>query len=272
MVKMQEIELLESKELMDKLVSRLDVLDKVKQLVLIPETDYATIEQVAEYYGVDAKTIEKIVYRHIVEITSDGYRMFSRKEILDYLLIRQKVGLETARGKTNVVIANQVFSIPNRGLRLFLRRAILRVGMLLRDSKVAKRVRTYLLDVEEAVPSEAKVETITEEEKILINAIRAKTKEELVVALHEYRSYTNRRIEVLQDKVTALADGVLKWDARSVLNKIVRRIAYRKFNSDFSEVWSIVRTEMLYKHHINIETRRKFKGKDATIFDVLNKD
>lgn len=268
---MQEVELLENKELRDKLISRLDVLEKVKQLVLIPETEYATVEQVAEYYEIDKKSVENVINRHIEELISDGYKHFTRKEVLSLLNIQNEC-LETVKGKTNVIITGQVFSIPNRGLRLFPRRAILRVGMLLRDSEIAKRIRTYLLDTEEAVPSETKLATISEEEKILLKAIKSNTKEELVIALNEYYNYTNRRINVLQDKVIALADGILKWDARSAVNKIVRRIALKLFGADFGLAWKAIYIEMLYKHHINVNARIKFKEKHSTIFDVLNED
>ncbi|MDM5237552.1 hypothetical protein QUF83_15710 [Bacillus cereus] len=46
---------------------------------------------------------------------------------------------------------------------LFPRRAILRVGMLLRDSEIAKEVPTQLLHIEEKATSEAKVADIDEE-------------------------------------------------------------------------------------------------------------
>lgn len=39
--------------------------------------------------------------------------------------------------------------IPNRGIRCFSKRAVLRFGMLLRDSEVAKEVRTQLLNIKE---------------------------------------------------------------------------------------------------------------------------
>lgn len=39
-------------------------------------------------------------------------------------------------------------SIPNRGMKLFSKRAVLNIGMLLRDSDIAKEVRSRLLDIE----------------------------------------------------------------------------------------------------------------------------
>lgn len=66
---------------------------------------------------------------------------------LFYFLNRQDVCLENKKGKTILKVQNETLEIPNRGLRLFPKRAILRIGMLLRDSEVAKEIRTRLLDI-----------------------------------------------------------------------------------------------------------------------------
>ena len=60
----------------------------------------------------------------------DGYKIMSSSEL-------EKFHFET-------------LEIPNRGLAIFPRRAILRIGCLLRDSEVAKLVRSYLLNAEES--------------------------------------------------------------------------------------------------------------------------
>ena len=62
--------------------------------------------------------------------------------------------------------------LPNRGMKLFPKRAILRVGMLLRDSEIAKEIRTRLLDIvqdtEKASPEiiHNVVEEINEEKQL----------------------------------------------------------------------------------------------------------
>lgn len=50
---------------------------------------------------------------------------------------------------------------------LFPKRAILRVGMLLRDSEVAKEVRTQLLNIEEHTATEVKTYEIDYEQEVL---------------------------------------------------------------------------------------------------------
>ena len=53
---------------------------------------------------------------------------------------------EQQNGKLVIQIDdNTHLEIPNRGIKCFSKRAILRIGMLLRDSKIAQEVRTQLL-------------------------------------------------------------------------------------------------------------------------------
>ena len=52
--------------------------------------------------------------------------------------------------------------VPNRGLKIFPRRAILRIDMLLRDSSVAREVRTQLLNIEEKTSDDVKTEDTSE--------------------------------------------------------------------------------------------------------------
>ena len=53
--------------------------------------------------------------------------------------------------------------VSNRGIRVFSRRAILRIGMLMPSSKVATEVRTQLLNVFEKAPTSAVVDPIDNE-------------------------------------------------------------------------------------------------------------
>ena len=67
-----EKQFLEQKELRDKFVARVKVLDKVKGLLLIPQTEFATVKQVANFYEVDTRTIERLFSGNRDEIESDG--------------------------------------------------------------------------------------------------------------------------------------------------------------------------------------------------------
>lgn len=139
-----EFQLVEKRELREEFIGRMEVLDKVGDLILLPSTEFATTEQVATYYGVPKETIETVVIRNKEELESDGYETYGKSEIVDFLkgsLVRFK----NFQGYMEIEHEGNLIKIANRGLRLFPKRAILRVGMLLRDSEVAKEVRAELL-------------------------------------------------------------------------------------------------------------------------------
>ncbi len=53
--------ILDNKELRDEMANRIEVLDKVKQLFLIPELECMTIRQVADYFEAPYTTIKRSV-------------------------------------------------------------------------------------------------------------------------------------------------------------------------------------------------------------------
>ena len=125
---------------------RLDVLDKVKELVTLD--CYMTRNQVAEYYNVGESAIRQLENRHSNEIESDGFKLYKRSEIEEKFLNVQSVRLEKLAKVTNIYDLNNnlLTSVNNRGLVLYTKRAVLRIGMLLKSSPVAEEVRTLLLD------------------------------------------------------------------------------------------------------------------------------
>lgn len=125
------IEIIDSKVERARLVQRTDVLDKVKALATLPGHGVATTAQVAEFYEVEANAVKQVVKNHRAELESNGYRVVRGPELYQ---LRAEV---------------QVVPLSRTNQALWDRRAVLNLGMLLRDSEVAKEVRRYLLNVEE---------------------------------------------------------------------------------------------------------------------------
>lgn len=117
------------------------LLDKVKKLSLLPDNLHATTELVARYYEVSTDTIKKLVERHREELEGNGYRVLEGEELSDM--------------KSLCRIESRV-----RSLAIFSRRAVLNVGMLLRDSQVARALRTYLLNVEQLAPQDQRAQAL----------------------------------------------------------------------------------------------------------------
>lgn len=108
-----------------------DVLSKAKALVfaLWQGTGAATTQQMAEYYEVPTETLLTVLKRHRDELESDGLTVLRGKALKEVKFIMNVTQPNTAN------------------VTLWTPRAALRLGMLLRDSAVAKQVRNVLLDV-----------------------------------------------------------------------------------------------------------------------------
>lgn len=92
------------------------------------------------------------------------------------------------------------------------------------------------------------------------------------------------RIEKMENKVEELVDyknkyeslakGILIWDVREAVNRMVRTIANKVYHGNFKYVkaWNDVFDELRYKYAIDIKHRqsiRKHEKPKPTIFDVL---
>ncbi|EFV12966.1 hypothetical protein [Segniliparus rugosus] len=128
-----EVEIIDNKQQRAQLASRTDVLDRVKRLATVPNHEFATTEQVAAFYEVGAEVPRDLVRLHRSEFESTGYRVIHASELRELKKDLKLSGV--LKGKS--------------AQALWDRRAVLLLGMLLRDSEVAKTVRRYLLAAEE---------------------------------------------------------------------------------------------------------------------------
>ncbi|MFJ9679838.1 hypothetical protein ACIRP2_17485 [Streptomyces sp. NPDC101194] len=135
-----EIALLESRALRVEQMGRVDVLDKVKGLVMLPDGIHLRTEDVARYFEVSTEVIKKVTQRHRAEVTENGLVLLRGSELREFH--RDMLSLWSGEGAD---------SYPQAATRLTLytRRTVLNVAMLLRDSDIARCVRTYLLDAEQ---------------------------------------------------------------------------------------------------------------------------
>ncbi|GAA4187140.1 hypothetical protein GCM10022252_20180 [Streptosporangium oxazolinicum] len=133
---MTTLEIIDNQQQRAALSHRVDVLDKVKGLATLPGKSFATTEQVAGYYEVPREAIASMVKRHREEFTSNGYRVFEGTQL--------KALREGLRFESNLNTGWR------RNVAVWDRRAVLNLGMLLRDSPVAQAVRSYLLQAEES--------------------------------------------------------------------------------------------------------------------------
>lgn len=251
---MVETQFIDDRILRDNNVGHYEVLEKVKKLLLIPSFEVMTLKQVADYYEVDPHTVEMICSRNSDELNSDGV---CRKKVKDFLN-SQHVRAEKSSYTTTFVYDNGLnITMSNGGLKVFPRRAILRVGMLLRDSEVAKEVRTQLLNIEEKVSDETKTHDIDEEQSLMLSvgmAVASGDATAVAVASAKLVEFKNRHIQKLENDNKALAEGILEWKDRNKLNAGIRKLA-AVTGIHFSKMWNELYKNLQYKYGICVKQR-----------------
>ena len=98
----------------------------------------ATTRQVAEFYEVDVQAIYSLIHDNKEELMLDGFSKMKGKELISKLgtpSLKERVSITREQGG---FLINGEQKISYSSVSLFPKRAILRVGMLLRDSEVVK--------------------------------------------------------------------------------------------------------------------------------------
>ena len=261
-MKISEETMISNKDLQEQYISRVDVLDKVKDLFLIPAMECMTPKQVADYYEVPVDTIRTTYKMNREELVSDGAVTRSIGDIKSLIGCESTYqNITNCRGGIEITIdENTKVFIPNAGIILYPKRAILRVGMLLRDSMIAKEVRTQLLNIVE-VAQEEKPEIITQEiqkeEDLLLNISKAFATGnvmKLMTAMQEYSSYKDRHIKRLENDKKLLTADILTISDRQMFNAVMRKLAYT-LHIDYPIAFGIFYKQLNYKYGINLKAR-----------------
>ena len=115
-----------------------EILNKIKALyfALWKGKNTTVTEQVAQFYEVPEHNLRRLLKSHREEFMSDGVKAIRGKALSD---------------------ARDLWSLPSKTSQVTVwnPRAVLRAGMLMRDSAIAKEVRTSLLNaVEKVIPAQ----------------------------------------------------------------------------------------------------------------------
>jgi hypothetical protein len=234
--------LVESRTMRDQHVFRDEILDKVKIVPMLADSVEVTLQMAATYYDVPLETIRTIVKRH-------------RNEFNEYEELRLLKGKSLTEFKTMVQD-----ELPLKGinsLQLISRRGLLRLGMLLTESEVAKSIRNYLLNVEE-VSDKAQREWAVERE------ISKRERRRLTDAIQlfyegssmhgrEYSTFTNLVYKTLFDcnaaqlrklygieKNDPLRDSLTTEDLRKVVDVEQVIASFIKVGKNYHEIKDLV--------------------------------
>jgi len=265
---MNELALLENKESREQMIDRINVLDSVGELLLLPSTNHTRIEQVAEYYKVSQRHIEELLSLNREELETDGVKVYKANDFITELDLGNKVIKQ--RGKFLVEFSDDnIISFAPRGVLLFPKRSILRIGMLLRDSPVAQEIRNRLLDI---------FQDVEKQQPQIINNIVSEIRteqgimQEMIQAMYEgdYAKESQLKTELLGIKTkrvkeleninkTIITNAITIQDTRLVINRIARYLASKRYHGNFRACWDHIWTMSNYQLHINIKNRDKGK-------------
>ncbi|AJA43346.1 antirepressor [Mycobacterium phage Sbash] len=213
----------------DQLVGRVDVIDKVGVLRCLPGDVHATTDMVAEFYEVPRETVLTIIKRNRDELDDDGFAVVSRSEVTS---------------KLNVTPNELGMPRTAPSLSLFPRRAVLRIGMLLRDSPVARRVRDYLLETESGSTNNVRFLV----PKTLPEALR------LAADQYERAELAEQQNKMLEARIEKDAPLVAKAEAHSSAdNASVNRQTFARE----VQQWGIKRGVNILHEHVYELLRRK---------------
>lgn len=197
----------------DEYITRVEVLGKVRGLLLLPRLEMATTKQVAAFYGVHVQTISTVVNDHRDELRSDGYVSMSAGDIKKSVLRdTHKTVVENKVGYYTITDGDTVHELSYSKTNLFPKRAILRVGMLLRDSDTAKEVRTQLLNIEEHATNQQRTQEIDKDGLLLLDIIRAKDPIKQAQAIAAYTEYKDARAKEAEGKAAKYEEKAGKFD------------------------------------------------------------
>lgn len=105
-----------------------------------------TLNQVAKFYEVDTRTIERILQDNNQELMNAGYEIFKGIKLKTFKeFINQLTDIDV--GQLMQDNDNELVGKRATSLSVFTFKALLNVGMLLQTSEKAKEVRTFMLNI-----------------------------------------------------------------------------------------------------------------------------
>ncbi|GLU50727.1 hypothetical protein Dfri01_01880 [Dyadobacter frigoris] len=192
-----------------------------------------TKQQVAHYFEVDLRTIERIVENNKEELEQSGYEVFMglklkdfKEQVVDFVGLAKKNehGPDIHVGTMAQLFDNELDSLLKTSqLAIFTYKAFLNIGMLLTGSENAQRLRTAILDIVIDVLNKklgGKTKFINQrEEEFLPSIVREYNyRQEFTNALDHYIDANKFKYSQLTDKIYKCIFKENAKEYRQILN------------------------------------------------------
>jgi hypothetical protein len=203
-------------------------------------TGIATTEQVAEFYEVPIKTVEAVLQRNRKEFDSDGLKVLRGKELGSVTFIMK--------------VTNKA-----RNLTIWNPRATLRLGYLLRDSAIAKAVRTTSLDFIEQAAKPKAAPPKSQAEVTLALAQQLVDQEQRMQAVEARVNHIEQRsIEAIEaiNLLPAPTESAPPLTERDSLRKLINAWC-RSNNIEHEKAWRVLYAELYIRDGFSVNARIK---------------
>lgn len=265
---MNQLAFLDNKQMRDENIERLEVLNQAGELLSLHGGEIYTVDLLSSYFDVGNEAITSIYKRNTEELNMDGAGVKNKEDFLKF-----NMDFKTKRGGFDVISGGKVVATgSNKGILLFTKRAVLRVGMLLRDSEVAKELRTRLLDIVHDAGKtttdngntivENVVNEISEENKLMANigiAICSGDMTKVIEAQTLYNNFKNNQLKQREEKIEVLERSAATIeDFKRQSNALIRSLAKTQEKTE-SEVWNNFYGYLERKEGYKLKTRQQNK-------------
>ena len=178
--------LVESRNAREKVLGNeksLEVFESVKEITLLGDEEVKLVDGVAKYYDVPKTNVDTLIENHKEEFLDDGMFLLKGDDLREF--------------KGDALKMHKLYDDYKyaKKLRILPKRSVLRIGMMLRDSQVAKTIRDYLLNIESISTEEQKKWAIEralgkQKRRELTDALKESGEDERMKGF-AYPTYTN---------------------------------------------------------------------------------
>jgi len=187
-----------------------------------------TKQQIARFFEVDVRTIERLLENYLEELTQSGYELFTGRRLKDLrLAFEQGIGKADVSdidvGDIGEMTDNELISARAPSAAIFTYKAFLNIGMLLTGSERAREIRAAILNIVIDVLNQrlgGSTKYINQrEEEFLPSAIREYNyRQEFTNALDAYVGDNKFKYAQLTDKIYVSVFKENAKEYRQILN------------------------------------------------------
>lgn len=246
------------KDIRDELVENFSVLEKMEALKTIKDHHLFSTKNLAYYFEVAETTISSVVSRNYDEFKEDESTVYKSDEIKT--LIESYPYLD--------------ISSKARSVRIFSKKGLLRIGMLLKRSKIANELRGLLTL---SITNKNALVPVVQEEQLSFYSFNNELKEiseKEAVEADLFKAYVNKLEIAGFDGVKAKGIALDCVISKKDINVVIKKLLDKKVKFNFNVNSSIFNRYMIFlaKEYFNEQYNRPYHVFSSRFIDFIGFD